>query len=136
MKKKRTLSTTQFIMLSFLVVIALGSILLYLPVSSASGEAVPYLDALFTATTATCVTGLVTLPTVSTWSVFGQAVILILIQVGGLGVITIMSAVMLMLNRRKILRAAPGKAGKAAARRDSTESARFLDIRFDIRFFE
>ena len=100
MKKKRTLSTTQFIMLSFLVVIALGSILLALPVSSADGEPVAYLDALFTATTATCVTGLVTLPTVSTWSVFGQAVILVLIQVGGLGVITIMSAVMLMLNRR------------------------------------
>ena len=87
-------------MLSFLVVIVLGSILLSLPVSSADGEPVDYLDALFTATTATCVTGLVTLPTVSTWSVFGQAVILVLIQVGGLGVITIMSAVMLMLNRR------------------------------------
>ena len=100
MRKKRPLSTTQFIMLSFLVVIALGSILLSLPVSSADGEPVAYLDALFTATTATCVTGLVTLPTVSTWSVFGQAVILVLIQVGGLGVITIMSAVMLMLNRR------------------------------------
>ena len=100
MKKKRTLSTTQSIMLSFLAVIGLGSILLSLPVSSADGEPVQYLDALFTATTATCVTGLVTLPTVSTWSIFGQAVILILIQVGGLGVITIMFAVMLMLNRR------------------------------------
>ena len=87
-------------MLSFLAVIAVGSLLLALPVSSASGEAIPYPDALFTATTATCVTGLVTLPTVSTWSVFGQAVILILIQVGGLGVITVMSAVMLLLNRR------------------------------------
>ena len=100
MKKKRTLSTTQFIMLSFLAVIALGSILLSLPVSSASGESVPFLDALFTATTAVCVTGLVTLPTVTAWSIFGQAVILILIQVGGLGVITIMSAVMLLLNKR------------------------------------
>ena len=99
-KKRFSLSTTQIIMLSFLAVIAVGSILLALPVSSASGESVPYLDALFTATTATCVTGLVTLPTVTTWSVFGQAVILILIQVGGLGVITVMSAVMLMLNRR------------------------------------
>lgn len=87
-------------MLSFLVVILLGSLLLVLPVSSASGEAVPYLDALFTATTATCVTGLVTLPTATTWSVFGQAVILVLIQVGGLGVITVMSAVMILLNRR------------------------------------
>ena len=100
MKKKRTLSTTQIIMLSFLAVIVLGSILLSLPVSSADGEPVAYLDALFTATTATCVTGLVTVPTVSAWSVFGQAVILVLIQVGGLGVITVMSAVMLMLNKR------------------------------------
>ena len=87
-------------MLSFLAVIVLGSILLSLPVSSADGEPVAYLDALFTATTATCVTGLVTVPTVSAWSVFGQAVILVLIQVGGLGVITVMSAVMLMLNKR------------------------------------
>ena len=87
-------------MLSFLIVILIGSLLLSLPVSSASGEPVSWLDALFTATTATCVTGLVTLPTVTTWSVFGQAVILILIQVGGLGVITIMSAVMLLLHKR------------------------------------
>ena len=87
-------------MLSFLAVIVLGSILLSLPLSSASGEPVSFLDALFTATTATCVTGLVTLPTVTTWSVFGQAVILILIQVGGLGVITVMSAVMLLLHKR------------------------------------
>ena len=100
MKKKLSLSTTHMIMLSFLVVILLGSLLLALPVSSASGNAVPYLDALFTATTATCVTGLVTLPTVTTWSVFGQAVILVLIQVGGLGVITIMSALMILLHKR------------------------------------
>ena len=98
--RKLTLSTTQIIMLSFLVVILVGSLLLSLPISSASGDAVPYLDALFTATTATCVTGLVTLPTVTTWSVFGQAVILILIQVGGLGVITIMSALMILLHKR------------------------------------
>ena len=99
-KKKFSPSTTHMIMLSFLVVILVGSLLLSLPVSSASGDAVPYLDALFTATTATCVTGLVTLPTVTTWSVFGQAVILVLIQVGGLGVITIMSALMILLHKR------------------------------------
>ena len=86
--------------MSFLVTILLGSLLLALPIRSADGEAVPYLDALFTATTSTCVTGLVTLPTVSTWSVFGQAVILILIQIGGLGIITIMSGLMLLLNRK------------------------------------
>ena len=99
-KKKITLSTTQIILLSFLVTILVGSGLLALPISSASGEAVPYLDALFTATTSTCVTGLVTLPTVSTWSVFGQVVILLLIQIGGLGIITIMSGLMLLLNKK------------------------------------
>ncbi len=98
--KKVVLSTTQIILLSFLGTILVGSALLALPVSSASGEAVPYLDALFTATTATCVTGLVTLPTVSTWSVFGQVIILLLIQIGGLGIITIMSGLMLLLNRK------------------------------------
>ena len=99
-KKKFTLSTTQIILLSFLVTILLGSVLLALPISAANGEAVPYLDALFTATTSTCVTGLVTLSTVSTWSVFGQVVILLLIQFGGLGIITIMSGLMLLLNRK------------------------------------
>lgn len=100
MKKKFSLTTTQIIMLSFLAVIFLGSLLLSLPISSADGEAVPYLDALFTATTATCVTGLVTLSTASAWSIFGQAVILVLIQVGGLGVVTIMSALMILLQKR------------------------------------
>lgn len=100
MKKKFSLTTTQIIMLSFLAVIFLGSLLLSLPISSADGEAVPYLDALFTATTATCVTGLVTLTTASAWSIFGQAVILVLIQVGGLGVVTIMSALMILLQKR------------------------------------
>ena len=99
-KKKLKLSTTQIILLSFLVTILIGSGLLALPISSASGKAVPYLDALFTATTSTCVTGLVTIPTVSTWSVFGQIVILLLIQIGGLGIITIMSGLMLLLNRK------------------------------------
>ena len=98
--RKLSLSTTHIIMLSFLVLILAGSLLLALPISSASGEAVPYQDALFTATTAACVTGLVTLPTVTAWSVFGQAVILVLIQVGGLGVVTIMSALMILLHRR------------------------------------
>ena len=99
-KKKHSLSTTHVIMLSFLVVILVGSLLLTLPISSANNEPVSYLDALFTATTSVCVTGLVTLPTVTTWSVFGQAVILLLIQIGGLGVVTIMSAVMILLHKR------------------------------------
>lgn len=102
MKKKSRfkLSSSQIILLSFLLAILVGSVLLALPISSATGESIAYIDALFTATTATCVTGLVTLPTVTTWSVFGQVVILILIQIGGLGIITIMSAFMILLHRK------------------------------------
>ncbi len=102
MNKKRTISfsTTHYILFSFLVAILLGSLLLSLPISSATGKAVPYIDALFTATTSTCVTGLVTLPTFSAWSFFGQVVILLLIQVGGLGIITIMSGFMIMLRKK------------------------------------
>ncbi len=101
MKKRRfSISTTQIILLSFLIAILIGTLLLMLPVSSASGEATPFLDALFTATTSTCVTGLVVVPTVSSWSVFGHVVILILIQIGGLGVITIMSGIMILLHKK------------------------------------
>lgn len=98
--KKIRLSTSHIIMISFLAAIFLGSLLLALPISSASGNAVPYIDALFTATTATCVTGLVTVPTVTTWSLFGQIVILILIQIGGLGIVTVMASFVLLLNRK------------------------------------
>ena len=102
MKKKSVFkfSTTHLIMLSFIVAILIGSILLALPISSATGKAVPYVDALFTATTATCVTGLVTLPTISSWSLFGHIVILILIQIGGLGIITIMTGIMIMFQKK------------------------------------
>lgn len=93
-------STTQTVMISFFLAILGGSILLALPLSSATGNAVPYIDALFTATTSVCVTGLVTLPTVSTWSIFGQIVILILIQIGGLGIITIMFGFFIGLHKR------------------------------------
>ncbi len=87
-------------MLSFLLTIFIGTLLLMLPISSATREATPFIDALFTATTSTCVTGLVVLPTVSAWSIFGQIVILILIQIGGLGIITVMSGIMLSINRK------------------------------------
>ncbi len=102
--KKTRLTTTHIILFSFLAAIFIGSGLLALPMASATGVAVPYIDALFTATTSTCVTGLVTLPTVSTWSGFGQAVILLLIQIGGLGIITTMAGLMVLLHRRMGLR--------------------------------
>lgn len=88
------------IMLSFLFAVLIGSVLLSLPFSTADGKPVPYIDALFTATTSICVTGLVTLPTFSTWSIFGQIIILIMIQIGGLGIITIMSGILISFNRR------------------------------------
>ncbi len=101
MKKHRiSLSTTHIILLSFLMAIVVGTLLLCLPISTSSGKATPFLNALFTATTSTCVTGLVVVPTVSYWSFFGQAVILILIQIGGLGIITIMSALMILLHKK------------------------------------
>ena len=78
----------------------MGSILLSLPISTKNGANVDYIDALFTATTSTCVTGLVTVPTFSTWSLFGQIVILILIQIGGLGVVAFMAAVMIIINKK------------------------------------
>lgn len=99
-KTRFSLSTTHLIMLSFLIMIAIGTLLLWLPISTKSGESVAFVDALFTATTSTCVTGLVTLPTHATWSVFGQIVILLLIQIGGLGLITVMGAISLLLHRK------------------------------------
>lgn len=81
-------SPTQLIILSFLALILLGSLLLHLPQASANGVSIGYLDALFTSTSAICVTGLVTLNTAATWSLFGKIVILILIQIGGLGLVT------------------------------------------------
>lgn len=98
--KKIRLSTTHVIMLSFVVVILIGTALLMLPVSSADGQGASFVDALFTATTSTCVTGLVVAPTVSAWSTFGHIVMLVLIQVGGLGVITVMAALSVFLHRR------------------------------------
>ena len=106
MKRRRSiqiLSTTQIILLSFLGLILVGSLLLSLPICWAEGMTVSYIDALFTATTATCVTGLVTLPTATAWNTVGQIVILVLIQVGGLGIITVLTGVMVALNRRMSL---------------------------------
>ena len=87
-------------MLFFLLAVLAGSVILVLPISQSKGVTVSYIDALFTATTAVCVTGLVTLPTYSTWSVFGQIVILILIQIGGLGIVTVMSGIMIGFHKR------------------------------------
>lgn len=97
---KINFSTTHIILLSFLFAILIGAVLLSLPISSANGVATPFIDALFTSTTATCVTGLVTVPTVSHWSIFGQVVILVLIQIGGLGIITVLTGITMIFHKR------------------------------------
>ena len=84
-----SLTPAKIILGGFLLIILAGALLLSLPVSSKSGTATPFLDALFTATSATCVTGLIVHDTFTWWSGFGQAVILILIQIGGMGVVTL-----------------------------------------------
>ena len=86
---KRKLSSSQIILFGFLLVILTGALLMMLPVSAADGKSTPFLDCLFTSTSAVCVTGLVVYDTATHWSVFGQAVILLLIQIGGMGVITV-----------------------------------------------
>ena len=90
-KNKWHTPAERIMMLGFAAVILLGTILLCLPVSAADGKSVYWLDALFTATTSVCVTGLVTVPTATTWSIFGKIVILGLIQFGGLGIIRCVS---------------------------------------------
>lgn len=100
----RKLTPVQLVVLSFMAVIATGTILLTLPFSSASHTFTNPLIALFTATSATCVTGLVVVDTGTYWSVFGQIIILILIQVGGLGYMTISTFFLMFANRRISLR--------------------------------
>lgn len=102
--KKRPLSTTQIIAWGFLGTILIGTFLLMLPFSSQSGEWTNIVDALFTATTSVCVTGLTTVSTLDHWSFFGHVVILILIQFGGLGVVTFTTTVLLILGKRITLK--------------------------------
>ena len=92
-------SATQTICISFLLVIAVGTLLLTLPISSRTGR-LGVIDAMFTATSATCVTGLVVRDTWSQFSLFGQVIILMLIQVGGLGLVTLTSFFALAARRR------------------------------------
>ena len=98
--RKFRFSSIHIIPLSFLAVILLGSLLLMLPFSTAAGESTDYLTALFTATTSVCVTGLVVTDTFSHWSTFGHVVIMLLIQAGGLGIITTVSMLMVVMRQK------------------------------------
>ncbi len=98
------LSPPQILVLGFAAVILVGTLLLMLPFSSTSGHSLTFIDALFTATSATCVTGLVVVDTGSYFSLFGQTVILVLMQIGGLGFMTMATLFALLLRRRISLR--------------------------------
>ncbi len=94
------LTSFRTILLGFLVLIAVGALLLSLPIAVRDGEPVPFINALFTAASAACVTGLVTYDTALKWSLFGKCVILLLIQIGGLGVVTAAVSAMLAAGKR------------------------------------
>ena len=98
--RKRRLSSFQIIILGFAGVILLGALLLMLPISTTGRTVTPFNETLFTATSAVCVTGLVVRDTGSYWSIFGQTVILLLIQVGGLGVVTVAASFALLSGRK------------------------------------
>lgn len=100
-RRIRYLTSAQIIILGFFSIILLGALLLMLPLSAKCGRITPFSKTLFTATSAVCVTGLVVVDTGSYWSAFGQTVILLLIQIGGLGVITVAS-LFTMLSHQKI----------------------------------
>ncbi len=115
MKKIKAKNTVwQTLALGYLFVILIGSALLILPFATAKGESTSYLGALFTSTSATCVTGLTPYQTGTHWSLFGQIVILMLIQLGGLGFMTFVSSILLFFKRgiglgnRRLLMASAG----------------------------
>ncbi|SFN85231.1 trk system potassium uptake protein TrkH [Pseudobutyrivibrio sp. UC1225] len=97
---KKQISSVQLIPLSFLIAIVLGGLILMLPISSATGNWTNPLVAMFTSTTSTCVTGLVVVDTFSYFSLFGQFIIMCLIQIGGLGIITFISMIMLITQKK------------------------------------
>lgn len=98
--RRRAVSPPRIIVMSFGIAILLGALLLMLPAASKDGESIGFVDALFTSTSATCVTGLIVLDTGSHFSRFGQVVIISLVQAGGLGIMTMSTSFLLLLGRR------------------------------------
>lgn len=103
-KRMFKLNPPRVLALGFASLILIGTVLLNLPIASKSGQSIGFIDALFTAASAVCVTGLVVVNTAEFWSLFGQSVILILIQIGALGVMTMATAGALIVGRRITLR--------------------------------
>ena len=110
-KNKTHMTSFQVIIISFFCLILVGTLFLMLPISSRQRCVTSFPDAMFTAVSATCVTGLVVKDTATYWSLFGQAVILMLIQIGGMGVITVGLAIIRASGRKNRSVAAQYDAG-------------------------
>lgn len=122
-KNRHKLNLSRLLVFGFLLIILAGAFLLMLPIASADGSTTPFINTLFTATSATCITGLIVYDTATQWSFFGQAVILCMIQIGGLGFMTLGSALILLLrgdsslsNRKQIAESLNMTDYKTAAR--------------------
>ena len=117
------LSVPKFVALGFLLIILIGSLLLMLPIATENGETTTYLNALFTSTSATCVTGLVRYDTATHWSLFGEIVIIVLIQIGGLGFMAFVSVVFeffrknMGLYQRRVMMQSTGETDSSSIRR-------------------
>jgi trk system potassium uptake protein TrkH len=122
-KRRWHLSIWQMLTLGYLCVILIGTLLLMLPFATREGESTTLLNALFTSTSATCVTGLIAYDTATHWTLFGQIVIICLIQLGGLGFMTVVSAIFRLLHRdiglfgSKMLMASTGGGNRAEMKR-------------------
>ncbi|MGH4051514.1 MAG: TrkH family potassium uptake protein [Clostridium sp.] len=104
LKKKSIYTPVRILALGFAIVIVIGAMLLSLPVASQSGEITPFIDCIFTSTSAVCVTGLVVLDTGTYWTYFGKTVIMLLIEIGGLGFMSVATLAFLLLGRRITLK--------------------------------
>lgn len=104
LRRRLKITPTQIIVTGFAVLIFLGAFLLNLPAASRDGQPVGFVNALFTATSAVCVTGLVVVDTGTHWTVFGQVLIALLIQIGGLGIMTVSTLLALLMGRRITLK--------------------------------
>lgn len=102
--KRLSLSPTQVLVIGYLIIILLGTLLLSLPIATVPGRQTNLLDALFTATSATAVTGLIVVETATHWTLFGKIVIMLLIQVGGFGFMTTSTLIMLLLGKKITLK--------------------------------
>ena len=103
-RRRPELTSSQIIFFGFLGVILIGTLLLMLPIATRDRQGASFADALFTVTSATCVTGLVVKDTVTYWSLFGQVILMLLLQIGGMGIVTASLAVFLFSGKRISLR--------------------------------